>query len=285
MIGQVPILIAALAATSALLFSLSAIPVKSRLSKRIEELESLSVDASPDRMELFERIFSQEHRSRLARELEMAGWYTTTPAQIGLRVISGVLIGVIATLTLIPLLRLQPVLAIPLVAIVTVCSGYAPIYLLHRAIDARKQSIQARLPDFLDMVATTVRAGLAMNAALGYAVDAAPGALGDELRAALAEIRLGRSRASALRAMAERADVSPLKTTVTAIVQAERLGANIAHVLADLAEESRNARLLAIEEEATKLPVKMAFPMALFMLPAIFVVIFGTLAANFFAHR
>ena len=57
MFGQVPLLIAALAAGSALLFALSAVPVKSRLSKRIEELESLSVDASPDRMELFERIF------------------------------------------------------------------------------------------------------------------------------------------------------------------------------------------------------------------------------------
>ncbi len=78
--------------------------------------------------------------------------------------------------------------------------------MMNRAIEERKVSIQKTLPEFLDMVSSTVQAGLALNSALAYAVDAAPGPLGEEIKEALSEIRLGRSRSQALKAVGERTD-------------------------------------------------------------------------------
>ncbi|MHB8306323.1 MAG: type II secretion system F family protein, partial [Vulcanimicrobiaceae bacterium] len=163
--------------------------------------------------------------------------------------------------------------------------AYAPLSMLQRAVEARKIAVQKALPDFLDMVATTVQAGLSVNAALAYAIDAAPGALGEEITSALSEIRLGRSRSDALRAAAERLQQQQFSTTISAITQAERLGTDIAKVLNELAEDVRNQRVMLVEEMAAKLPVKMVMPMALFMLPSLFVVIFGALAANYLAPK
>ena len=64
--------------------------------------------------------------------------------------------------------------------------------MLSRAVKARKSDIQRELPDFLDLLSTTVQAGLALNAALVQAVDATRGALHEELRSTIDEIRLGR---------------------------------------------------------------------------------------------
>jgi tight adherence protein C len=133
------------------------------------------------------------------------------------------------------------------------------------------------------MVASTVQAGLALNNALAYAVEAAHGALGEEIREALAEIRLGRSRAEALKAAADRTSQPAFRNAVRVMTQAERLGANVAKILTDLAQDARHQRLMAVEEMAQKLPVKMVFPMVFFMIPAIVVIIFGTVAANYFS--
>jgi tight adherence protein C len=68
---------------------------------------------------------------------------------------------------------------------------------------------------------------------------------------------------------------------VTALVQAERLGGNIVEVLSALAAEARERRMMRAEEVAAQLPVKMVFPMALFMLPALIVMIFGGIVAQY----
>jgi tight adherence protein C len=102
------------------------------------------------------------------------------------------------------------------------------------------------------------------------------------VKAVLSEIRLGRSRADALRSMADRVRVQEVSTAVTAIVQAERLGSNLATVLEELAEDTRNKRMMRAEEIAQLMPVKMVIPMALFMLPALFVMIFGGVFAEYF---
>ena len=131
------------------------------------------------------------------------------------------------------------------------------------------------------MLASTVQAGLAFNAALNYAQEVAVGPLGEEVKAVLSEIRLGRSRADALKSMASRMRQEQVSTTVTAIVQAERLGSNFAQVLEELADETRNRRIIRAEEIANLMPTKMVIPMALFMLPALFVMIFGGVVAQY----
>jgi len=275
--------IVGLGAFAVFLFAISLIPQKSPLKKTIEELESRGLQRDSKGVRAFERIFSKERRGNLRRKLIEAGWYTVTPAQMGLRIVAGGLLGLGLSLGVLLLLHLNGVIA----AIITlICGGigfYLPMAALDKAVAARKAAVQKTLPDFLDMVATTVQAGLSINQALGYALDAAPGPLGEEIKAALSEIRLGRARSDALKAAAERLQQQQFSTTVTAITQAERLGTNISKVLNELAEDVRNHRIMLVEEHAAKLPVKMVFPMAMFMLPSLFVVIFGALAANYFS--
>jgi tight adherence protein C len=274
-----------LLAVSVFLFAFSLLPAKSALTEQLEELKAGDpLRKDPAESVIVEKLLPEERRAMLVRQLAEAGWYTTTPAQIGLRIAGGAAGGAALTLVVWRVFHLPLGLLPVILCLFTFCGGYSPFFMLNQAIEARKAAIQKALPEFLDMVASTVQAGLALNAALGYAVDAVPGPLGDEIREALSEIRLGRSRADALRAVGERTNQPALRNALRVITQAEKLGANISKLLNDLAADARHHRLMLVEELAAKLPVKMVFPMVFFMIPAIITVIFGSVAANYFAN-
>jgi tight adherence protein C len=281
-----PYLIPALFAVVIFLLAISLIPSKSVLSEQLDALKARDVAGRDSKQsQLVERLFSSERRAQLARQLVEAGWYTDTPPKFLMRVVAGGCFGFASALLIWKFFGLAPLWLIVLVSLFTFAGGYVPFMVLDRAIKARKDAIQRTLPDFLDMVASTVQAGLALNAALAYAVDTASGPLGDEIREALSEIRLGRARAEALKAVGERTNQPDLRNALRVITQAERLGANIAKMLTELADDARKRRLLLVEEMAGKLPVKMTFPMIVFMIPSIFVIIFGTVIANYFAPK
>lgn len=290
MMPDLAIVIPILGAFSAFLLTVSCIPAKSPLSRTLEDLESRSTGArTPENAGKIERFVTRalpkEQQNSLAQKLLEAGWYTVTPTQIILRVVAAVLVAVIVAMLYLHYVHFLPIVSGLLLFSIVGFIIYAPISMLNRAIERRKEQVQRALPDFLDMVASTVQAGLSVNAALAYAVDAAPGALGDELKEVLAEVRLGRSRAEALKAAADRLNQQEFTTTIAAITQAERLGANIGKILSDLADDTRTHRIIMVEEHAAKLPVKMVFPMAFFLLPALFVIIFGSLIVNYLSHK
>jgi len=268
---------------SAFMLAISLIPSKSDVAKRLEELEGMRFDGTSSRSQAFERVFNQEQRGKMQQQLNEAGWYQVTPAKMGARIVSGGGFGLAIGLAMCTYLNNWDLVYIGGIALFAAIGAQLPKYQLKNAVKARKSAIQRALPDLLDMLATTVQAGLAFNAALGYAQEVAVGPLGDEIKAVLSEIRLGRSRADALKSMANRVHQEQLSTTVTAVVQAERLGSNLANVLEELSEETRNRRMVRAEEIASVMPTKMVIPMALFMLPALFVMIFGGVAAGYMA--
>ena len=92
------------------------------------------------------------------------------------------------------------------------------------------------------------------------------------------EIQIGGWRADAFSALAERANVAELRTFVSALVQADRLGLPIASVLREQAKEMRVARRQRAEEKAQKVPVKIIFPVMICIFPTVFVVILGPAA-------
>lgn len=283
-----PLYLPLLGSISAFLLTLSLIPSKSTLVQTLEEYQNKpSSDAKNSNFaeRLAAAAISKQRAGALQRKLLEAGWYTVTPVQLVLRVAGTALGGLVCTLLFLRVVHLTGWAAIVFPVLAVCFCAYLPLSMMERAREARQAEVERTLPDLLDMVASTVQAGLSVNAALAYAVDTAPGALGNEIKEALSEIRLGRSRAEALSAAASRLNHIEFSTTVTALIQAERLGANIAKVLTELAEDSRNHRIMLAEEHAAKLPVKMAFPMAFFMLPAIYTIIFGTVIANYFATR
>lgn len=275
--------IAVLGAVSAFLFAFTLVPSKNMLAQRLDEL-SRPAEGPAERLVRFNKFFSDEQQNQLRRKLTEAGWYTMTPAAMVVRMIAGAVGGIALGLTMLVFFHTTDILYVSMAIILGACCAHLPLTLLNGAIKKRKTGVQRALPDLLDMLSTTVQAGLALNAALAYAVEAVAGPLREELQECLSEIRLGRPRADALKSMATRVQLEELSTTIRAIVQAERLGSNLSTVLEELSDDTRQRRLLRAEEIAAQLPVKMVIPMALFMLPALFVMIFGAVAADYFAR-
>jgi tight adherence protein C len=139
----------------------------------------------------------------------------------------------------------------------------------------RRDLMRRELPDSLDVLAVSVEGGLGFDAALARLGEHLEGPLVEEFLLVLAELRIGESRAKALRKMAERVDIPELTAVVNSLIQAEQLGSPLGRMLRIQAEESRNRRQVAAEERAMKAPVKMLVPTAILIFPAMFVVILG----------
>ena len=284
MIPVSPFAVAGCGAFSAFLIAVSAFPSQSPMAARIKKLERVSEKSVAQRVTIIDQIVSKERSSRLQQRLIEAGWYGVTPLAMTMRGIGALGIGLVAALTL--MLFFDNSTFGILIGVFTALVGWRmPSIMLARALKARKESIQRELPDFLDLLGSTVQAGLALNAALVQAVDATRGALHEELTSLLAEIRLGRPRADAFNALAERVNEESVTTMVTAIVQAERLGSNLSDVLSELSKETRDRRWLRAEERAAQLPVKMILPMALFMIPSLYLMIFGPVVARVLMNK
>jgi tight adherence protein C len=269
----------ALAALSIFGFVL-AIPRRSPAHRIVNDLERRARGGQA----LTERVIDARDLGRLQSRFLEAGWYHMTASRFLGRCALSAGVGLCAGITLLWLVHPSLTMGASSVLAFAGAGGYLPYSRLGGAIKRRKREISRALPDLLDTLASTVRAGLALNAALTHAANGVSGALSEELHGMLAEIRLGASRTDSLRSLSARLQNEEITQFVRSLVQAERLGANLSSVLMGLAAESRERRVLKAEEIAASLPVKMVLPMALFVLPALFVMIFGAVAADYFAR-
>jgi tight adherence protein C len=154
--------------------------------------------------------------------------------------------------------------------------GYiGPEFWLGGRVKKRQKAILMQIPDALDLLTISVRAGLGFDAALGKVVEKMKGPLVDEFRRALAEVRVGKARREALRDIVPRTEVQPLTNFIGAIIQAEQLGVSISKVLQVQSEQLRIERRQRAEEQAAKAPIKMLFPLVGCIFPSLFVVILG----------
>jgi len=165
--------------------------------------------------------------------------------------------------------------AILFMAVFGVALWFLPDRLLLARIRSRRERIQAELPDSLDLLAVSVEAGLGLDGAIAMVIEHMEGPVADEFALTLGEMRVGESRQEALRRLAERADVPELSALVRAIIQSDQLGTSLGRILRVQARDTRLRRQAAVEERANKTPVKMIFPTAVFIFPAIFLVVVG----------
>jgi tight adherence protein C len=143
---------------------------------------------------------------------------------------------------------------------------------------ARKKDIQLALPDALDLLVICVEAGLGLNQALirvAKEIRHVSALLAEELSVTNFQIRAGIPRAEALKNLGERTGVPDVRTLVTTMIQTERFGTSIAHSLRVHADTLRLKRKQRAEEAAAKTTIKMIFPLALCVFPALFVVVLG----------
>jgi tight adherence protein C len=162
------------------------------------------------------------------------------------------------------------------IAVIAGLVGYwLPDFAVSTRARKRREQVRAELPDALDLLAVSVEAGLGFDGAIGKLTDHMRGPLIDEFGLALSEMRVGESRADALRGMTERVPAPELEAFVRAVIQADQLGMSLGRILRVQAADARLRRQAAAEERAMKAPIKMLFPTALFIFPAMFLVILG----------
>jgi tight adherence protein C len=157
-----------------------------------------------------------------------------------------------------------------------------PMFVLRRRAASRLQQIELEVPELVDLLVTTVEAGVGFTAALQISARRVEGPLGEELRVSLSEQNMGLTIQEALANMLARADTPALRMFVQAILQGETLGVSIGKILRDLAVDMRKRRRQAAEERAQKAPTKIIFPLVFFILPALFIVCIGPILSSFF---
>jgi tight adherence protein C len=226
------------------------------------------------------RFTPQGYGEKVAQKLVHAG----NPSNLNVdKVLVMKLLGLVSVVLWLPLTLMLgfqgPLLLVGILVLWGVSFMY-PDVLLNRKIEDRQKEISRKLPDILDLLVISVEAGLGFEQALDRTCTAVPGALSDEFRRMLHEIRIGSTRADALRAMAERSDVPELRGFILAMLQADTFGVSISRLLRSQADEMRIKRRLMAQEKAQKAPVKMLFPLVFCIFPSIFVVILGPAMIN-----
>jgi len=294
-----PIVVAALAAGAILLIVLGLAgsspvdPVQARLTqlgtmqaKNLEELElqapfmertfkPLAAALSGRMSRVASVSFTEKTEKRLALagnpgDLRVADW-------LGIKAIGAVVGGILFFF----LFAIVGVLGFPFpigagLSVIGALFGYTiPEFWLGGRVKKRQKAILLMIPDALDLLTISVRAGLGFDAALGKVVEKLKGPLSDEFRRALAEVRVGKARRGALRDIVARTEVVPLTNFIGAIIQAEQLGVSISKVLQVQSEQLRIERRQRAEEQAAKAPIKMLFPLVGCIFPSLFIVILG----------
>jgi len=162
---------------------------------------------------------------------------------------------------------------------------YLPNLWLKLKISSRKEKIQQGLPDALDLMVVCVEAGTGLDAAInrvGEEMKLTNKVLSEEFRLLNLELRAGKQRHDALRNLALRTDLEDVSSLVTLLIQTERFGTSIAQALRVHSDSMRTKRYQRAEEIAQKMPVKLIFPLILFIFPALLVVILGPAVISIF---
>ncbi|MGH9278545.1 MAG: type II secretion system F family protein [Acidimicrobiales bacterium] len=227
-----------------------------------------------------ERMLPRSYLENLDRQLAQAGMAGKRKAsqqfaiQLGLTLIASVVTVFLLSQNPPPMVALS-LLALPVM-------GFAvPNARMKKAIRKRSDAMFKDLPDIVDMLAIAVEAGSGFESALALVCKHFDSPLTDELAIALREMEFGMSRKETLQQLRERTDLDAVRNLVLALLQADALGIPIGRVLKGQAQEVRARRRAWAREKAAKLPVKILFPLVLFIFPPILALVLGPAMAGF----
>lgn len=218
-------------------------------------------------------------RSASRRKLAMAGYYSTTAFFTfwGVKVLLMILLPSSVVLYYLAMDK-PPMQGIYITCIALLLGMNLPDFVLKKIAKKRHIEIFKGLPDMLDLMVVCVESGLAMDAAMQRVSDEfvhSNKTLSLEMKLTGNSIRLGQTRAQALRDLGDRTGSQDLKSFCSVLIQADKFGSSIAKTLRVYSEDLRIKRRQIAEEHAAKLAVKIIFPTVLFIMPATFVVLAG----------
>ena len=147
----------------------------------------------------------------------------------------------------------------------------------------RAKSVQRDLPFFIDLLALATEAGLDFPGAIQRIVEKSRGksVLADELDNVLRDIVLGSARSQALKGLAHRLDIPEINSFVNVVIDADSTGTSVTKVLKEQSEQMRLERFVRAEKEGAKASQKILIPLMLFILPAVFIMVFAPVALQF----
>lgn len=139
----------------------------------------------------------------------------------------------------------------------------------------RRRSIDRQLPFYLEVLTLALESGANLTAAIAQAVEQGPsGALRSEFDRVLRDLRAGRTRVEALRGIGDRIEGPAIASLIAALLSAERHGSGLGAILRAQAEQRRAERFARAERLAMQAPVRMLFPLLVFIFPCTFVLVF-----------
>jgi len=225
-------------------------------------------------------------RDALRNRLSYIGSSLTVEAFAGVKVLSMVA-GVLAvSMVLVEFGRMEP-----LYGLIGAALGFlAPNAWLHSRLKGRNRAIIRLLPEIIDLLTLCIGAGLDFLGALNRVVTVKSfrkrkEPLIEELSVVLQEIKLGKRRFEALKAMAKRVNLPEVSSFVRALVQADRMGTPIGEVLAIHSEDVRMQRFMRAERVALRAPIKILFPLIFFIMPCVAILVGGPIFLQFMRHN
>lgn len=157
--------------------------------------------------------------------------------------------------------------------IIVVVGFFIPDLLLHSAGQRRQAEIEDALPDFLDILAVTVSAGLSFRGALQRVIERHEGPLAEEMRTTMRQMDVGTSRHEAFKELKHRTKSQSMEAFVTSLMQAEELGSPLIESLDQIATDMRQKRAQKARQEASKASPKIASVVTLIMVPGTMVLL------------
>ena len=139
----------------------------------------------------------------------------------------------------------------------------------------RQKSIVKELPFSIDLLASAMRSGLDFTAAVNYIIsNARPSSvLAQEFGVMVRDMQLGKTRVEALEDLSARIQSEELTAFTSAVIHGSEIGAPIADTIKIQGEEMRRRRFAKAEEKASQASGKMLLPIALFIMPAFFIML------------
>ncbi len=156
-----------------------------------------------------------------------------------------------------------------------------PSMWLSQTIKNRQKSILQAMPFMIDLLTLSVEAGVDFMNALQRSIESRKmDALTEELIRVNHEIQLGTPRRTALKNLALRVDMADMRSFAFALIQADELGVSIGTILRIQSDQMRQKRFARAERLANEAPVKMLFPLMIFIFPAVFIVLLAPILSK-----
>lgn len=274
------------------------IDISERIRKEVTPVQIESVEGNWSGKGILLRMVSRfgvairpKHEATTSRtriKLVRAGYYGESDPLVlfgSKAVMAGLLLSSFVIIKFIAL-PVMPAQKFILLMVISATAGfYLPDYYLFRKTRDRKRKNFEGFPDALDLMVVCVEAGMGLDAAIkrvGDEMALKNKVLSDEFRILSLELRAGKPRVDALRNLAMRMDLEDVSSLVTLLIQTDRFGTRVAQALRVHSDSMRTKRYQRAEEIAAKLPVKILFPLVLFILPGTLITLMGPAVIKFY---